>query len=107
MCTGVRFSDDKGNMYFGRNLDWSCGYSQKVVVTPKGYKYNSAFLGEMAPKHGAIIGMADGKCEITVYTGGYSSATKTYYYSTYEDPSIRAFALENFETNASDLITVG
>ena len=51
--------------------------------------------------------MADGKCEITVYTGCYSSATKTYYYSTYEDPSIRAFALENFETNASDLITVG
>lgn len=58
MCTGVRFSDDKGNMYFGRNLDWSCGYGQKVVVTPRGYSYKSAFLGEMKPKHGAIIGMA-------------------------------------------------
>ena len=58
MCTGVRFSDGNGNMYFGRNLDWSCGYGQKVVVTPRGYKYNSAFLGEMSPKHGAIIGMA-------------------------------------------------
>ncbi|MBQ6393903.1 choloylglycine hydrolase [Candidatus Saccharibacteria bacterium] len=56
MCTGVRFSDDKGNMYFGRNLDWSEGYGQKVVITPKGYKYNSAFLGEMAPKY-AVIGM--------------------------------------------------
>lgn len=58
MCTGVRFSDDKGNMYFGRNLDWSCGYGQKVVVTPRGYKYKSAFLGELKPHHGAIIGMA-------------------------------------------------
>lgn len=56
MCTGVRFSDDKGNMYFGRNLDWSTGYGQRIVVTPKGYKYHSAFLGEMQPKY-AIIGM--------------------------------------------------
>ena len=57
MCTGVRFSDDKGNMYFGRNLDWSVGYGQKIVVTPKGYNYKSAFLGEMKPKY-ALIGMA-------------------------------------------------
>ncbi|MBQ3306242.1 choloylglycine hydrolase [Candidatus Saccharibacteria bacterium] len=56
MCTGVRFTDDKGNMFFGRNLDWSVGYGQKIVVTPKGYKYNSAFLGEMSPKY-ALIGM--------------------------------------------------
>lgn len=56
MCTGVRFTDDKGNMFFGRNLDWSVGYGQKIVVTPKGYKYNSAFLGELSPKY-ALIGM--------------------------------------------------
>lgn len=56
MCTGVRFSDDKGNMYFGRNLDWSTGYGQKVVVTPRGYKYKSAFLWEMANSP-ALIGM--------------------------------------------------
>lgn len=58
MCTGVRFSDDKGNMYFGRNLDWSEGYGQKVVITPRRYKYDSAFLGEMSLRAGAIIGMA-------------------------------------------------
>ena len=57
MCTGVRFSDDKGHMYFGRNLDWSVGYGEKIVVTPKGYTYNSAFLGSSNPKS-AIIGMA-------------------------------------------------
>ena len=57
MCTGVRFSDDKGNMYFGRNLDWSVPYGQGVVVTPRGYKYHSAFLGELSMKH-ILIGMA-------------------------------------------------
>lgn len=56
MCTGVRFNDEAGNMYFGRNLDWSCGYGQKVVITPRGYKYNSAFLGKMGGS--AVIGMA-------------------------------------------------
>lgn len=56
MCTGIRFNDEKGNMYFGRNLDWSVGYGQRIVVTPKGYKYQSAFLGELTPKH-ALIGM--------------------------------------------------
>lgn len=58
MCTGVRFSDNKGNMYFGRNLDWSEGYGQKVVITPRGYSYDFAFLNTMQPKNGAIIGMA-------------------------------------------------
>ena len=58
MCTAVRFDDNENNMYFGRNLDWTEGYGQRVVITPNGYKYNSAFLGEMTPKNGAIIGMA-------------------------------------------------
>ena len=57
MCTGVRFSDNKGNMYFGRNLDWSEGYGQKVVATPRKYHYTAAFLGEMPVKY-ALIGMA-------------------------------------------------
>lgn len=55
MCTGVRFSSKDGAMYFGRNLDWSCGYGEKVVITPRGYKYQSAFLGEMGGS--AVIGM--------------------------------------------------
>ena len=57
MCTGVRFSDDKGQMFFGRNLDWTTDYGEKVVVTPRGYKYDSAFLGELEMKY-AVIGMA-------------------------------------------------
>ena len=56
MCTGVRFTDDQNNMYFGRNLDWTVGYGEKVVVTPRGYKYQTAFLGENSNSP-AIIGM--------------------------------------------------
>ena len=56
MCTGIRFDDVAGNMYFGRNLDWSVGYGEKVVITPRGYKYRSAFLGQMANSP-AVIGM--------------------------------------------------
>ena len=56
MCTGVRFNSDDGEMYFGRNLDWSVGYGEKVVITPRGYKYNTAFLGENTSEM-AVIGM--------------------------------------------------
>lgn len=55
MCTGVRFDDGNGGMFFGRNLDWSVGYGEKVVVAPRGYRYKSAFLGEMGGT--AVIGM--------------------------------------------------
>lgn len=58
MCTSVRFSDSNGNVFMGRNLDWSRDYGEKVVITPRGYKYDSAFLGAMTPLNGAIIGMA-------------------------------------------------
>ncbi|MBR2588834.1 choloylglycine hydrolase [Candidatus Saccharibacteria bacterium] len=66
MCSSIRFSDNNGNMFLGRNLDWSVGYGQKVVITPKGYNYKSAFLGEMKPKH-AIIGMAIVEENIPLY----------------------------------------
>ena len=57
MCTGVRFVDDKGNMYFGRNLDWSTNYGQHVVITPSGYKPNSPFNAIQTIAH-PVIGMA-------------------------------------------------
>ena len=74
MCTGVRFSDDKGNMYMGRNLDWSEGYGQKVVVTPRKFSYNSAFLGSLSPKQGAIIGMAIVAENIPLYFDCFNEA---------------------------------
>ena len=38
MCTSVRFSDKKGNMFFGRNLDWVTGFNENIIITPRGYK---------------------------------------------------------------------
>ena len=56
MCTAIRFTDDKGNMYLGRNLDWSVGYGQEVLITHKGFELDSAFLGKIAGKY-SLIGM--------------------------------------------------
>ena len=50
--------------------------------------------------------MADGKCEITVYTGGYSAATKTYYYNTYEDPAIVSVKMGDYDLDSKDLVKV-
>lgn len=66
MCTGVRFTDDTGNLYFGRNLDWSESYGEKVVITPRGYNYKTAFLGK-SDGNLAVIGMAVIADDIPLY----------------------------------------
>ena len=66
MCTGIRFSDNNENMYFGRNLDWSVGYGQKVVITPRKYQLNSAFQGKLPVKY-ALIGMGIVQEETPLY----------------------------------------
>ena len=50
--------------------------------------------------------MADGNFEKTVYTGGYSSAAQTYYYSTYEDPAIKSIALKDYDLDSTEVIVV-
>lgn len=57
MCTAIRFADANGNMYFARNLDWSCGYGQRVVITPTGFVPNSPFGAITSIQH-AVYGMA-------------------------------------------------
>lgn len=37
MCTSVRFSNTKGNMFFGRNLDWEFGYGEGPVIAPRNW----------------------------------------------------------------------
>ena len=37
MCTSIRFTDNSGHMYLGRNLDWSFDYGQQVRVMPRGF----------------------------------------------------------------------
>ena len=53
-------------MYFGRNLDWSSGYGQKVIITPGKYRLRSAFLGDITPKY-AVIGMGIIQEDIPLY----------------------------------------
>ena len=57
MCTGVRFSDDEGNMYFGRNLDWSFSYGETILVTPRGYRYDYAYGAKGKSEPNAVIGV--------------------------------------------------
>ena len=49
--------------------------------------------------------MSDGDFEKTVYTGGFSAATNTYYYNTYEDPTIKKAALSDYDINGTELIS--
>ncbi len=56
MCTGIRFSDGDGHLYLARNLDWTSGYGERVVLTPTGYAPRSPFGAVRDIRH-AVIGM--------------------------------------------------
>lgn len=56
MCTGIRFSDGNGHLYLARNLDWTSGYGERVVLTPTGHATRSPF-GAVAGIRHAVIGM--------------------------------------------------
>ena len=61
MCTGIRFTSTDGSVYFGRTLDWTCGYGEQVVVVPPKATAPFAFLdnapqGPVLQNH-AVIGM--------------------------------------------------
>ncbi len=55
MCTAV--SANLGCNYFGRNLDFEHSFGEKVVITPRNYKF-SFVNGENIVSHYAMIGMA-------------------------------------------------
>lgn len=60
MCTGIRFTGTSGSMYFGRNLDWTQGYGERVVVTPPAAEVPAAFErpGDLDSAHAhTVIGM--------------------------------------------------
>ena len=57
MCTGVRFTDTQGHLFWGRNYDWNISYGEEPVVMPKGYLLKLQFE-EAAPTKYATIGTA-------------------------------------------------
>ncbi len=52
MCTAVRYGS-----CFGRNLDLEHGYNERVIITPKKYKFKMRCVEEFMPRY-AMIGMA-------------------------------------------------
>lgn len=56
MCTSIRFTDNSGHMYLGRNLDWSFDYGQQVRVMPRGFHIPYSFIDDASAAH-AVIGM--------------------------------------------------
>ena len=66
MCTGVRFNGAEGGMYFGRNLDWSCGYGEKPRVMPKGFPVRYQFMDDALAAHAATTRTTP--CSLTVET---------------------------------------
>ena len=53
------------------------------------------------------VGMANGTWDATLYQGMYSAATRTYYYSTYDDPAIRAVALDEVDfAGSADVVAL-
>lgn len=57
MCTAVRFTDEAGHLFWGRNYDWNVTYGEKPVVMPKGFTIKRHFADPVQAKH-AAIGMA-------------------------------------------------
>ena len=58
MCTAIRFTDDQGNMFFGRNLDWTFDYGQGVMRTPGDAAVPAAFARPGDPERGHdVIGV--------------------------------------------------
>ncbi|MFQ9751230.1 MAG: linear amide C-N hydrolase [Collinsella aerofaciens] len=54
MCTSIRFTDNSGHMYLGRNLDWSFDYGQQVRVMPRGFHIPYSFIDDATAAHAAI-----------------------------------------------------
>ncbi|MBE6537639.1 MAG: choloylglycine hydrolase family protein [Ruminococcaceae bacterium] len=55
MCTAICYR--RGDSYFGRNLDFYCGYGERVVITPRNYEINMR-CEKPIKSHYAMIGMA-------------------------------------------------
>lgn len=57
MCTAVRFTDEAGHLFWGRNYDWNVTYGEKPVIMPKGFTIKCYFDSPVQAEH-AVIGMA-------------------------------------------------
>ena len=57
MCTAVRFTDENGGLFFGRNLDWTESYGEKILATPRGFAYDYALGATQSKQRYAVVGV--------------------------------------------------
>lgn len=57
MCTAVRFADENGALFFGRNLDWMESYGEEILATPRGFVYNYALGATQSAQPRAVLGV--------------------------------------------------
>ena len=67
MCTAATYKTK--DFYFGRTLDYEFSYGEKIVITPRNYRFNFEYMGE-AKEHLAIIGMAHVSDNYPLYYDG-------------------------------------
>lgn len=71
MCTSATYKTD--DFYFGRTLDYEFSYGEKIVITPRNYRFDFEYMGE-AKEHLAIIGMAHVSDNYPLYYDGINEA---------------------------------
>lgn len=64
MCTSIAMARE--DFYFGRNMDWTCSYGERVVVTPRRFPFDFRKAGPMRD-HYAMIGMGMMDCPFPLY----------------------------------------
>ena len=57
MCTAVRFTNENGGLFFGRNLDWMESYGEKILATPRGFAYDYALGATHSEQPYAVVGV--------------------------------------------------
>lgn len=71
MCTAATYKTK--DFYFGRTLDYEFSYGEKIVITPRNYRFDFEYMGE-AKEHLAIIGMAHVSDNYPLYYDGINEA---------------------------------
>ncbi|NBK77503.1 linear amide C-N hydrolase [bacterium D16-76] len=54
MCTSIAMA--RGDFFFGRNMDWDCGFGERVAITPRRFPFDFRKARPMH-RHYAMIGM--------------------------------------------------
>lgn len=57
MCTAIRFTDENGALFFGRNLDWMESYGEKILATPRSFAYDYALGAMQSTQPHAVLGV--------------------------------------------------